>query len=558
MISKLSVKNFAIIKDLNIDFHEGLNILTGETGSGKSIIIEAIHMALGGRSDSDYVRTGCSKAVIQLVIDDREFDEPVILTREIFSGGRSTGRINDEIVTNARLSSFSKNFVDIHGQYDNQALLNKDNHISILDSYNINDIYSAKKNYSTAYSKYRKISDELSELNTNVRESLRKKDFMEYELNEIIKVSPRPEEDMELSEKLNILQNSEKIFSSARGASDLLYSSENSCSELLRKASNELAKIESLSARFGEMKETVDDCYYRLEEIASGLSEYTDSIDFSTEEIDALISRQEKIEDLKRKYGGSIDDIIMHRSRIEKALSDFDNFDFRKGELEKQLQSQYELVFESASVLSSLRNEAAAHLEKSVTSELQELNFKNSIFKVDFKESIGESGRPVFTENGYDEIEFLISTNKGEALKPLAKIASGGEISRIMLAFKRITGRFSSVPTFIFDEIDTGISGNAAEVVGGKLSRIASEHQIICITHLPQIAVMGDFHYIINKHSDDNETFTTVDEINGEALIKEIARLSGSSHLTESSRQNAIEMISFARSEKEQFSTGNN
>ncbi|MDO4481730.1 MAG: DNA repair protein RecN [Bacillota bacterium] len=544
MIERLSVKNFAIIKDLDIIFNSGLNIITGETGAGKSIIIEAVHMALGGRADSALVRTGCSKALIQLVISDPSSEEDIILTREIQSGGRSTCRINDEIVTLSKLASLCRKYVDIHGQYDNQALLNPENHINILDSYDFNGIGSAKSDYIELFSEYTVLADNLSRLRKQQAEGMRKKDFMEFELAEIEKANPSPGEDDELKERLSFLQNREKIFSSAGSAYEQLYAREGSCSELLMSSLSEIKKISSLSSQFSDIQEIIEDCYYRLEEVSSVLSGFTDSIDFSPDEIDSIISRQETIEALKKKYGGSVEAVLEYKEKLAEELSLIDSSDEFKKELSEKINRQKELVSESAALLSRLRKEAALDMQDAVNRELSELGFKNSRFEVEFTPA-------AFGPDGADKIEFLISTNKGEALKPLAKIASGGEISRIMLAFKRITGSCSSVPTFIFDEIDTGISGHAAAVVGKKLYQISADHQIICITHLPQIAVMGDYHYLIEKFSDDSETYTTVSEMDRETLLREIARLSGSGELTEGARMNAEEMLTGAALRKQ-------
>ncbi len=550
MIIQLSVKDFAIIKDLCVDFNQGLNIITGETGSGKSIIIEAISMALGSRADSDFVRTGCKKAVIQLIIDAPESAEPIILTREIYASGRSIGKINDETVTLAKLSAFCRKYVDIHGQYDNQALLNKENHIHILDTYDINGISQAKQTYFDIYESYLSSLNRLASLNKTLRENARKKDFMEFELKEISKINPVPGEYEEIKEKINILENSEKIYTSANDAYNKLYAGENSCSELLMKSLNELKNISHLSAQFDEMREIVEDCYYRIEEVSSSLSGFANSVDFSAEELDSLISRLDELEGLKIKYGGSIESVIEYKASLELALSSMENSDALEAELKEEIASKYVQVKELAENLSALRKEAAQKMEAEINRELGELNFKNSLFKINFNTLKNSNGQYEFSSEGFDDVEFLISANKGEALKPIAKIASGGEISRIMLAFKKVIGSYSSVPTFIFDEIDTGISGNAAEVVGMKLSRIAKEHQIICITHLPQIAVMGDHHYLIEKHSDEKETYTSVSEMDEKILVKEIARLSGSSELTENAVLNAEEIIALARVKK--------
>lgn len=547
LISQLSIKNFAIIKNLQADFNQGLNVLTGETGSGKSIIIEAISLALGSRADTTYVRTGSEKAVIQLVLDLPEEEDPTILTREILVSGKSVCRINDQIVTRGHMSQFCKNLVDIHGQYDHQSLLNPENHLEILDSCAKEELAPVKESIASLYQSFAQIQRELSFAKNSRAEGEKKRSFLEFERSEIAKANLIPGEDEELANLLTVLQNSEKIFKNLSLSHEALYTKEESAFELLGTIQNLLQEVEQYSPAIAQISETVSDCYYKLEDAAMELSHFKDQIDFSPETIDESIARLDLINGLKRKYGESIEEILTYHDKIEKELHLIENYDEVLRELTVKGKDLYEKLVKEASTLSEIRKKIAEKIQIEINSELAQLNFKNAVFQVDFKKTQDEKGRLRFSENGFDSVEFLISTNKGESLKPLAKIASGGEISRIMLAFKRILGDYDKIPTMIFDEIDSGISGQAAGVVGVKLAEIAKNHQVLCITHLPQIAVMGDAHYRISKSSDESQTYTTIEPMSEEEKVHEIARLSGNIKMTEGALKNAREMLSYAK-----------
>lgn len=551
VISQLSIKNFAVIKELKADFRQGLNVLTGETGSGKSIIIEAISLALGSRADTTYVRTGCDKAVIQLVLDLPQEEEPTIFTREILASGKSVCRINDEVVTRGHMSQFCKNLVDIHGQYDHQSLLNPENHLGILDSCAKESLASAKESVAALYHSYAQVQKELSAAKSSRAEGQKKRSFLEFERNEIAKANLIPGEEEELVSLLAVQQNSEKIFKNLSLSHEALYTKEESAFELLGTVQSLLQEVEQYSPLIAQLSEVISDCYYKLEDSAMELGRFKDQIDFSPEAIDESISRLELINSLKRKYGDSIEEILAYRDKIEKELHLVENYDEILKELTSKGKRIYEKLVKEASALSEARKRIAEKIQKEINGELAQLNFKNAVFQVDFKKTEDDKGRVRFTENGFDSVEFLISTNKGEAMKPLAKIASGGEISRIMLAFKRILGDYDKIPTMIFDEIDSGISGQAAGVVGVKLAEIAKNHQVLCITHLPQIAVMGDAHYRISKSNDDAQTYTTIEPLTEQEKIQEIARLSGSLILTEGALKNAEEMLKMAKELKD-------
>lgn len=532
MISHIDIKDFAIIKDLSLDIGEGLNIITGETGAGKSVIIEAISMALGARADTDYIRTGAEKAVISMLIDTK--DEQYSIKREI-SAGKSLCRINGELVSLSELSNLCKNLVDIHGQYDNQSLLNPDNHISILDLYGKDDVLDAKRKTADAYRAYADSSTKLMNLRKKLADSERQKDFLKFEVEEINAANLKLGEDEELKKQISLMENSEKIYGAISEAQNSLYE-DGGAGSSLGAAMNALSEISKFSPDFDELYKRISDAYYEIDDLSSSLRNLKDAQSFSQNELDDAIERLDCINKLCKKYGGSIEKVLEHAKEAELALGTIINADSEMEKLEKEIAKQKEIYDKEALALSEKRKSAAKKLSININKELEELNFKNAIFDVKFTES-----RP--TENGTDIIEFLISANKGEELRPLAKVASGGELSRIMLALKRIVGDLDGIETMIFDEIDAGISGATAGVVGDKLKSISKNHQIVCITHLPQIACKGDNHYRIQKSSDEISTETTVVPLGTNERIEEIARLLSGTTITDSARSQARELL---------------
>ena len=539
MISHIRIRDFAIIDTVELDFHDGLNIITGETGAGKSIIIEAVSLALGSRADTAFIRSGKEKAVIQMVAD---LDgEDYVVTRELSAGGKNVCRINDEIVSLAQLSKLCKQIADVHGQYDHQSLLNPENHLKLIDTYHDKNISPVRERVSELFQQYSDTKRELSSLLSNQADAERKRDFMRFELSEIDAAKPNNAEDEELTQKLNLLQNSEKIYQSLSGIYELLYESSPSAADSLGKSLHILQEISDFSSEINAFQEQLSDVYYKLEDLTTDIRKFRDGISFSPEVLEETINRLNILDGLKRKYGGSIEKVLEYKEKITLELDKIENIDAVRDRLAKEL-AEYEAALSKASrELTSLRKKSAAEIEKRINEELKELNFKDTCFTVFFYEETG--CKPVFSANGTDRIEFLITTNKGEEPKPLAKIASGGEISRIMLAFKQIIGDFDRIPTMIFDEIDVGISGITASIVGKKLLDISKRHQIICITHLPQIAAFGDHHYKIDKTSDGDATYTTVTPLDHEEKVGEIARLLGGINITDTTLKSAEELI---------------
>lgn len=552
MISHLHVKDFAIINEMDIDFHSGLNIITGETGAGKSIIIEAVSLALGSRADTAFIRSGKNKAIIELVIDNSPVqaatfldengipidEDQIIIKREISSSGKSICRINNQIVSVSFLNALCKKLADIHGQYDHQSLLDPELHINLLDLYNSSEILPIKTSTEKFFFKYRSLCNELNSLISNDADNQRKRDFMKFELNEIEAADLKIGEDTILEEEILSLQNSEKIYGNLSNTYETIYGDSPSVLEALTKVQNQLQEISEYSRPVSDLLSDFNDAYYKLEDISREVRNIKDNITFSPEELDLAISRMDTIDKLKAKYGGSIEKILEYAEQLEKDLSIIENIDDAKETLSKQISECEKQLKISSEKLSKLRKSAAKELEDKIKKQLLDLSFNNSEFKINF--STNPSG---YTSNGIDIVEFLISTNRGEPLKPLAKIASGGEMSRIMLAFKKIIGDYDDISTMIFDEIDAGISGIAASIVGKKLKEISNNHQIICITHLPQITACGDYNYKIIKHSDEQSTYTTVVPLSKKEKVEEIARLLGGLNITASTLKSAEELI---------------
>jgi len=535
MITHISIKDFAIIKNLDLDLKPGLNILTGETGAGKSIIIEAISMALGSRADADYIRSGSDKALISLAIDDEKGNE-YIIKREISSQGKNLCKINGELVSLGELSSLCKGLADIHGQYDHQSLLNPENHTNILDIYGGEEIQRLKSITSESYKNLSYISGQLRTLKAKIKDAERQKELYTYEIKEIDDANIKPGEDSDLEDEIKLMQNSEGIFETLCNISDLLYGNDYCAQNALGKAMHEMESISEYSEELEGFATNISDAYYSINEMSSDIRAFRDSINFSPELLEEKIERAEFLEKLKRKYGPTLDDIFDYREKAAGSVGLMEDADARIAELESKMTLCKEEFDIASKRLTVLRDKAALLIEKKVTAELSELNFSNALFQVKL------SPCPA-CENGTSSAEFLITTNKGDEPKPLAKIASGGELSRIMLALKRITGDLDSIPTMIFDEIDTGISGATAGIVGQKLKSISDNHQIICITHLPQIAALGDHHYKIEKYSDSESTYTNIIPLEGDGVVEELARLLSGTEITDSARQQARELI---------------
>lgn len=535
MIERINIKNFAIIEDIETEFHDGLNIVTGETGAGKSILIEAMSLALGSRADTAFVRTGCEKAMIQMIANLN--GEEYIITREVSLSGRNTCKVNGEIVTLAQLSELCRRIADIHGQYDHQSLLDPDEHIGLLDSYGSDIIGPALGRVASLYSEYSNIRTELTRLRERLAEDMRQQDFIAFEYKELTDADLKSGEDDALEEEIAILQNSEQIYEDLAGAYAISEEGDYPVLGGMKQVMDRLTSAGRWSGELKELAERMSSLYYEYEDVCTAIRQSRDGTFFSPEDLDRSIGRMDLLSRLKQKHGKTIDELIAYRDELATRMNDVSDAGEAVRKLEEKLSASEAVLRTACDELSNIRKQAAKELEKKISAQLEDLNFNDSRFSVQFEKT------EQFTSTGTDVVEFLLSTNRGEDLKPLAKIASGGEMSRIMLAFKKIIGDYDEIPTMIFDEIDSGISGITASIVGRKLREISESHQIICITHLPQIAACGDHHYRISKDSDDTMTYTRVTELSDHERVNEIARLLGGASVTDTTLQSARELI---------------
>ncbi|MEG0918422.1 MAG: DNA repair protein RecN [Anaerovoracaceae bacterium] len=535
MINHLSIRNFAIIENLQLDIKTGLNILTGETGSGKSIIFTALSLALGSRADTSMVRTGADKAIIQMSCD--HLNEEYIITREISSSGKSLCKINDDLVTLSQLQEFTSQIASLHGQYDNQYLLNPASHIHLIDMYEKKTIEACKTKVSDYFKEYVSTYKVIQEIKNKSAEQNALIEQLKFELNEIRSANLLPNELEELKNKLVEETNKETIFKGFNNIYDFCTAESSSINTILNTILHEMKDLKKYTKDANYIEDDFLDVKYRLEDIINNVRLKASSATYNQKEIDRIEDRLLVINDLSRKYGNTTDDIIEYAEKIEKKLKDLSNINKDLSSKEIELERYGELLKTETSRLSFLRKTSASSLEEEISRELKSLNLQDTIIKINIEK------KDKYTANGIDKIEMLISTNKGESLKPLAKIASGGEISRIMLAFKNVIGKYDKVETLIFDEIDSGISGIAATLVAKKLQEIAWKHQVISITHLPQIAAAGNHNYKISKHTENNETFTTITPLSDKDKTLEIARLLSGTEVTDISVQNATELI---------------
>ena len=517
MIDRIIIDNFATIEHLSLDLGDAFNVITGETGAGKSVLVTAVSTVLGDRADTSMVRTGQEKAFIQIA--GSKNGEDVIISREILSSGKSISKLNGEMVTLTQLRDFCSDWVDIHGQYDNQQILDPDNHIHITDRFHAEAISPELDKLSNLYGEYKSAEKEYNDLLKEESEAKQQQDYYKYEFNYIDSLSLTSGEDEELKDKLVLIKNSANIYSAIHSSYELLYGMDDSVLSGLGKVAQDLSYVESYSENIADMATEANEAYYSLQDIASRLRDMESSLNFSEADMDEISERLSAIEDAKRKYNKNVDEIIAYRDELETKLDKILNYESEKKRLFETVEKKKVLLEDQATLVSEIRHAIALKLQSAMERELSDLEFANSEFAIDIQKS-DEIG-----PYGFDKVEFLISTNPGEPLMPLTRIASGGEISRIMLAFKHIIGESDSVETMIFDEIDTGISGKTALVVGKKLSEIAEHRQIISVTHLPQIAAYGSDNFLITKSIDDSRPYTDIEHLDSEGKVRMIATL---------------------------------
>ena len=522
MIGTIQIKNIGIIDNLNINLENGFNVLTGETGAGKTLIIDSLGIICGNRFSKEMIRKGETHSYIEASIympeNENSIDGNIIVSREIYSNGRNSCKINGRLVTVSELKEFMKNIIDIHGQNDNQTILDKSSHIAYLDSYAGEKILQIKENYRKLFTRYSEIKQELKANYGDEKEKQRKLDLLNYQLNEIEQASLKENEELELEEKRKIMLNSEKLVENLSLADNTL---SEQVIDGISTAIKAFEKIELINEKYSEKLTQLKNTYYEIQELSRDISQEKEDIYFDDEERDQIEERLDTIFSLKRKYGNSISEILKYKVEVEQQIYEIENVDQINNKLKKELKEIEEKMLELSCKMNKIRTEKAQELSDKINTELKDLEMKNAIFNaaVEFNEE------NEFNKNGLNSVEFLITTNIGEEQKPLIKIASGGEMSRIMLAIKSVLADVDKVPVLIFDEIDTGISGKAAKAVAIKMKKIAQTHQVLCITHLASIAAKGEYNYFISKEVENGKTRTKIEKLNEEKTIKEIARI---------------------------------
>ena len=536
MITTVHIKNIGIIDDLSIDFNHGLNILTGETGAGKTLIIDSLQIICGGRFSKDMIRKGQEYSFVEMNLympsSSEALESNIIISREIHTNGRNSCKINGRLVTVNELKVFMENIVDIHGQYDNQSLLNSSMHLEYLDNFIGKNIEDTKEKYQELYAEEQKIILELKRNYGDDKEKQRKLDLLKYQLEEIDKAKLKKGEEEELENIRNKILNAEKIIDNLEESDGQI--GENAI-DSINIAIRSIKKIEHIDGRYSNILNNLKSIYYDLQELSRDISSLKSEVNFDEEERNEVETRLDLIFSLKRKYGNNIEEILNYGEEIKKEIEAINNLEEYNLEL-KNKQKEIELQMRKlASEMHEIRKEYARKLQELINIELKDLEMKNAIFKVKIEKT--ES----FNNMGQDKVEFMICTNIGEEEKPLNKIASGGEMSRIMLAIKTVLSEVDKVPVLVFDEIDTGISGKAALAVSQKLTKIATSHQVLVVTHLAVIAAKADSHYYISKEVLEEKTKTKVKLLSEVETLREIARIS-SGEVTEISIEHAKQL----------------
>lgn len=554
MLLNLHVKNLALIEEVDVDFEKGLIVLTGETGAGKSLILGSVNIALGNKASKDMIRKGTDYSLVELTFSVSENcakqlkkydiymeeDNIITVTRKI-SEGRSISKINGETVNIKTLKNVMSLLIDIHGQHDHQSLLYTKNHLDILDKFAKDSILELKEQIKEEYSKYTKLIKKLEEFNIDEGQKAREIEFAEYEVNEIESANLKPEEDVQVEEEFKKLSNSKEIVSALSEIYNALsYETAGGLGDIINKAVMDINSIKGMDEKISQFQTELYDIDNLCRELTSQIYDYNSGMDFNPEYVREVEERLDVINHLKLKYGNNIEEILKYKEEKEEYLEKLNNMTDEMESVKNQISELEGTLNNLCTKLSEQRKKAAKELEVLVKQALVDLNFIAVEFEIQItrKESIGE--------NGFDNVEFMISTNPGESVKPLVKVASGGELSRIMLAIKSILATEDDIDTLIFDEIDTGISGQTAMKVAEKMAKISRNHQVICISHLSQIAAMADSHYLIKKTADENSTTTSIKKLTRQQSIEELVRINGGSGITEAGLIHATEMKDMA------------
>ncbi len=559
----MTIKNFAIIESLSLTFQEGMTVLTGETGAGKSIIIDALGLLVGGRGSADFIRHGeerlelqglfalaednlaCRNALIENGIDAS--DDMVVLERSLFRSGKNSCRINGKLVTTVLLRQIGSKLIDIHSQHEHQELMNEEFHLSLLDRFASDKIKPALTKYQTNFKEYQTIEKEWQNWTKNERELAQRLDMLRFQQQEIENANLQAGEEDRLLEQKNILANFEKLNENLQGAYAAIQGEPGGL-EFVGEAMRQMETAASIHTDYKAVSEAISSSYYMLEDSMSQIRQSLDQLEFQPEELNQIESRLNDLNQLKRKYGKTIEDIIQYEQEISSEMEKLTDSESHVGHLETKLATLKTELTKQAATLTDIRKKAAVTLEKQIKQELNQLYMEKAIFSVRF-----EANKMELTELGQDSVVFYMSTNPGEPLKPLAKIASGGELSRMMLALKTIFSRHQGITSIIFDEVDTGVSGRVGQAIAEKIYAVSVGSQVLCISHLPQVAAMANHHYYITKKVQNKRTTTSVTVLKGVEKVEEISRMIAGIEVTELTKQHAKEMIEQAEKVKQTY-----
>lgn len=562
MLIQLNIKQFGIIESATIELKNGLTVLSGETGAGKSMILAAISQLSGQRTSTSYIRYGEEKASVEGVFDfpknkevinifkdlDLDFeDEVIIIRRDIYSSGKSVCRINGTIVNSSTLKKVAVYLLDMHEQHDNQILLVEKNHLNLIDSFNKEEIKKVRMEYKEKYKEYKVVTEKIENLKQQESDILQKVDFLKFQYQELTQMKLKKDEDISLEKDIDYLENFEKVNTLAYSITDGIDGEYGILSKLAGIKSN-LGELSRYNSNFEEKYEEITNLYYILDDLKYEVSSYTDDIEYDEEKLDCLIFRMDKIKNLEKKYSRSLNNLIIFREEIKEELEELENYEEN---YDKYIVEQKNILAELKSLgdkLTTIRKKTAQKLESLIQEELKFLYMDKSTIKVDFKDK-------EYASDGKDDVRILISANLGEPLKSLSKVASGGELSRVMLALKIIFSRSIEATSIIFDEIDTGVSGRVSQRMAEKMYQLGVGSQVLCISHLPQTTALADTNLLISKEVIDKRTLTSIKELDRQQKIEEVARMISGDKMTRLSEEHAIEMLKLAEKTKEEIKT---
>ncbi len=561
MLIQLNIKNFALIEEIKVEFAEGFNILSGETGAGKSILIDAIDYVLGGKFSKSLIRTGEEKTFVEAVFSidnelvkgeldelDIEYEDIIIISREYTLSGKSIIKVNGRSLIIAQLKKIREKILDIHGQHQNQTVLDRGSHIIYLDNFIGDKIKEPLKKFSELKERLSEIKSKILKINGNEdREKLI--DYTKFQIDDITKGNLRVGEEEELKEEFNYLSNAEKINNSLKVSCELLNYREdgNSVVESLSKVISELSSVEKNSQIIGEKKAIIEEAYYNIEEVSRELRDIQEDTVYDENKLEKINGRIYEINGYKKKYGNTIEEVIEYLNKLKENYNELVNASEILKELEEEENKVLSEMKKIGNTLHEIRKEFSEKLKSSLLKELSYVGLEKSTMEIQVK--LCEN----YNERGFDEVCFLISTNTGEPVKPLEKVLSGGELSRIMLAFKCVFADKDGISTLIFDEIDTGVSGAVAQRIGEKMYQVSLNHQVLCITHLPQIAILSDYHYFVSKSIKDNKTYTSIKILNKDEKINQVATMLGGNEVTKATYENVKEMLKLSEKKKSEI-----